>query len=120
MKIMLVGADNLFGLWLSFFREHLTTFISAIVLLPLTLILNWRLGLLLMVLVVIFGGLAAFVIRRTEGAQRQVESLHTQLAGMLRTHFPTWLWSNPSPGFRMRRGFLATSSVRSLRINSRC
>ena len=24
MKIMLVGADNLFGLWLSFFREHLT------------------------------------------------------------------------------------------------
>ena len=81
MKIMLVGADNLFGLWLSFFREHLTTFISAIVLLPLTLILNWRLGLLLIGLVVIFGSLAAFVIRRTESAQRQVESLHTQLAG---------------------------------------
>jgi ABC-type multidrug transport system fused ATPase/permease subunit len=81
MKIMLVGADNLFGLWLSFFREHLTTFISAIVLLPLTLILNWRLGLLLIILVLIFGGLAAFVIRRTESAQRQVESLHTQLAG---------------------------------------
>ncbi|MFM7421979.1 MAG: glucan ABC transporter ATP-binding protein/ permease [Alphaproteobacteria bacterium] len=81
MKVMLVGADNLFGLWLSFFREHLTTFISAIVLLPLTLILNWRLGLLLIGMVVIFGSLAAFVIRRTENAQRQVEALHTQLAG---------------------------------------
>ena len=81
MKIMLVGSDNLFGLWLSFFREHLITFISAIVLLPLTLILNWRLGLLLIGLVVIFGALAAFVIRRTENAQRQVEALHTQLAG---------------------------------------
>ncbi len=81
MKIMLVGADNLFGLWLSFFREHLTTFISAIILLPLTLMLNWRLGLLLIALVVIFAALAAFVIRRTEAAQRQVEALHTQLAG---------------------------------------
>jgi ATP-binding cassette subfamily B protein len=81
MKIMLVGSDNLFGLWLSFFREHLITFISAIVLLPLTLVLNWRLGLLLIGLVVIFGALAAFVIRRTENAQRQVEALHTQLAG---------------------------------------
>lgn len=81
MKIMLVGADNLFGLWLSFFREHLTTFISAIILLPLTLMLNWRLGLLLIALVVIFAALATFVIRRTEAAQRQVEALHTQLAG---------------------------------------
>ena len=40
MKVMLVGSDNLFGLWLSFFREHLTTFIAAIVLLPLTLAMN--------------------------------------------------------------------------------
>src|SRR4028119_161874 len=81
MKVMLVGTDNLFGMWLSFFRDHLVTFISAIVLLPLTLALNWRLGLLLIGLVVFFTILTTFVIQRTEKAQRQVENLQTRLAG---------------------------------------
>jgi ATP-binding cassette subfamily B protein len=81
MKVMLVGADNLFGLWLSFFREHLTTFIAALVLLPMTLAMNWRLGLLLIVLVVVFALTSAWVIRKTESAQGKVEDLHTRLAG---------------------------------------
>jgi ATP-binding cassette subfamily B protein len=81
MKIMLVGSDNLFGLWLSFFRDHLITFVAALVLLPLTLALNWRLGLLLIALVLIFVAVSVFVIRRTHAAQGQVEALHTQLAG---------------------------------------
>jgi ATP-binding cassette subfamily B protein len=81
MKVMLLGADNLFGLWLSFFREHLTTFIAALVLLPMTLFLNWRLGLLLIALVVLFALVSAWVIRKTESAQGQVEMLHTRLAG---------------------------------------
>jgi len=81
MKVMLMGVDNLFGTWLSFFREHLTTFISAIVLLPLTLMLNWRLGLLLICLVVLFAAVSMWVIRKTHAAQTQVEALHTQLAG---------------------------------------
>jgi len=81
MKVMLVGTDNLFGLWLSFFREHLTTFIAAIVLLPLTLVMNWRLGLLLIILVAVYAVVSAWVIRKTESAQNQVEQLHSQLAG---------------------------------------
>lgn len=81
MKIMLVGCDNLFGMWLAFFREHLITFIGAIVLLPLTMMLNWRLGLLLVGLVIIFTVLTAIVIRKTQTAQMQVERFHTQLAG---------------------------------------
>jgi ATP-binding cassette subfamily B protein len=81
MKVMLVGTDNLFGLWLSFFRDHLITFIAAVVLLPLTLVMNWRLGLLLIVLVVVFAVVAAWVIRKTQSAQSQVEQLHSQLAG---------------------------------------
>jgi ATP-binding cassette subfamily B protein len=81
MKVMLLGSDNLFGLWLSFFREHLVTFIAALVLLPLTMTMNWRLGLLLIVMVVLFAVVAAWVIRRTEAAQGQVEQLQTQLAG---------------------------------------
>jgi ATP-binding cassette, subfamily B, beta-glucan exporter len=81
MKVMLVGTDNLFGMWLSFFRDHLVAFISAIVLLPLTLALNWRLGLLLIGLVVFFTLLTTFVIQRTESAQKTVENLQTRLAG---------------------------------------
>ncbi|WP_372617473.1 glucan ABC transporter ATP-binding protein/ permease [Falsiroseomonas sp.] len=81
MKVMLLGSDHLFSFWLSFFREHLVTFISALVLLPLTMFLNWRLGLLLMGLVVLFAIISTWVIGKTHVAQVQVEQLHTQLAG---------------------------------------
>jgi ATP-binding cassette subfamily B protein len=80
IKIMLQGADNLFGIWLSFFREHLSTFIALIVLLPLSLFLNWRLGLVLIVLLVVFAVLSALVMSRTEGAQREVQEHHSELA----------------------------------------
>ncbi len=81
LKVMLSGADHLFGLWLSFFREHLSTFVTALVLLPLTLLMNWRLALTLIVLVVVFCIATVFVIRRTEAAQRAVEEYHSELAG---------------------------------------
>jgi len=81
MKIMLVGTDNLFGLWLGFFREHIVTFVSVLVLLPMTLAMNWRLGLLLIVLVVVFVLVSSFVIRRTQDAQARVEQFHSRLAG---------------------------------------
>jgi ATP-binding cassette subfamily B protein len=81
LKVMLVGSDNLFFLWLSFFRDHLTTFIAALVLLPMTLALNWRLGLLLIALVVLFCLVTAYVVGKTNDAQARVEWLHTRLAG---------------------------------------
>jgi ATP-binding cassette subfamily B protein len=81
MKIMLVGTDNLFGLWLGFFREHVITFVSLIVLLPMTMAMNWRLGVLLALLVVVFTAVSAFVIRRTQDAQAKVEQFHSRLAG---------------------------------------
>ena len=81
MKVMLVGSSNLFGTWLAFFREHLVTFVGAIVLLPLTLFLNWRLALLLIGLVVVTTFITTLIIRKTQSAQEHVEALHTQLAG---------------------------------------
>ena len=42
---MLTGTDSLWWLWLGFFREHLAAFVSLLVLLPLSLFLNWRLAL---------------------------------------------------------------------------
>src|SRR3954467_4257228 len=54
MKIMLTGTNTLWALWLSFFRENLTCFVSLLVLMPLTLFINWRFGLLLMILCGVF------------------------------------------------------------------
>ncbi|WP_337875729.1 glucan ABC transporter ATP-binding protein/ permease [Elioraea sp.] len=81
LKIMLGGADNMFWVWLGFFREHLATFVIALVLLPLTLLMNWRLAALLIVLAALFAVAAAVVIRRTQEAQREVEGHHATLAG---------------------------------------
>ena len=81
MKVMQVGADNLFSLWLSFFRDHLTTVLAVGLLLPLSLVLNWRLGLLLVALVVLFCAVAGFVVSRTHERQAEVEQLHSRLAG---------------------------------------
>ncbi len=81
LKMMLSGADGLFWMWLSFFREHLATLIGLLVLLPLTIILNWQLAIALIVLVVIFCTFTILVISRTESAQRQVEGYHSTLAG---------------------------------------
>jgi ATP-binding cassette subfamily B protein len=80
LKVMLSGADNMFWVWLGFFRDHLSTFVIALVLLPLTLLLNWRLALLLIVLALSFAIGAAVVIRRTHEGQRSVESHHAALA----------------------------------------
>jgi glucan exporter ATP-binding protein len=79
-KIMLAGTDVLWALWLAFFREHLAGFVSLIVLLPLSLFLNWRLALLLIVLCVVFAALMALVLTRTEKLQSTVEEHYTEMA----------------------------------------
>jgi glucan exporter ATP-binding protein len=81
IKAMLAGSDGLFGTWLVFFRDQLATLVSAVVLLPLTLLLNWRLALALILLVCVFITITTCVIRKTEARQKQVESCNSALAG---------------------------------------
>jgi ATP-binding cassette subfamily B protein len=81
LKVMLTGVDHLFGIWLSFFRENLATFVALFVMLPLSLFMNWRLGLLLIVLILVFAVANAWVVSRTDRLQGQVEEYHSQLAG---------------------------------------
>jgi ATP-binding cassette subfamily B protein len=80
LKVMLTGVDHLFGIWLSFFRENLATFVALFVMLPLSLFMNWRLGLLLIVLIVFFAAANAWVVGRTDKLQAEVEDYHSQLA----------------------------------------
>jgi ATP-binding cassette subfamily B protein len=79
VKVMITGTNTLWGLWLSFFREHFASFVSLIVLLPLTLLINWRYGLLLIALCALFAALIALVINRTEQMQSKVERKYTEV-----------------------------------------
>jgi ATP-binding cassette subfamily B protein len=80
MKVMLNGTDALWRLWLGFFREHFAAILSVVVLLPLSLYLNWRMAILLFVLCVVFTALTTFVVRRTFGMQMQVEEHYSELS----------------------------------------
>src|SRR5437868_10508853 len=79
VKVMMSGTSTLWGLWLSFFREHLASFVSLIVLLPLTLFINWRYGLLLIALCATFAVVIALVIRKSEQLQSKVEGQFTDV-----------------------------------------
>lgn len=80
MKVMLNGTDALWRLWLGFFREHFAAILSVVVLLPLSLYLNWRLALLLFVLCIVFTALTTFVVRKTFGMQMAVEEQYSELS----------------------------------------
>src|SRR6201996_8428548 len=80
MKVMLNGTDALWRLWLGFFREHFAAILSVVVLLPLSLYLNWRLAILLFVLCIVFTALTTFVVRKTYGMQMKVEEYYSDLA----------------------------------------
>ena len=80
VKIMLTGTDALWWLWVTFFREHFAAFVFIFVLLPATLVLNWRLALPLIVLAAAFTLLTALVMRRAEAMQRAVERHYSDVA----------------------------------------
>ncbi len=79
-KIMITGTDSLWWLWLGFFREHLAALVSLIVLLPLSLFLNWRLAVLLIILCVVFTVLTALVVHKAQSGQTAVERHYSDLA----------------------------------------
>ena len=80
LKVMLTGTDTLWWLWVQFFREHFAAFVFIVVLLPTTLVLNWRLALPLLVLCVAFTILTVIVMRSAEAMQRAVERHYSDLA----------------------------------------
>jgi ATP-binding cassette, subfamily B, beta-glucan exporter len=80
LKVMSDGSLSLGGIWLTFFREHCAAFVALFVMLPLTAVLNWRLGLVLILLVSIFALLMTLVLRHTETMQQSVERYRGDLA----------------------------------------
>jgi ATP-binding cassette subfamily B protein len=79
-RIMNNGVSNLFNLWLSFFREHLATLLSIFVMIPVALVMNWKLALLMIALMISFAVSNAIAVQRTHKAQGDVEELHHEIA----------------------------------------
>jgi ATP-binding cassette, subfamily B, beta-glucan exporter len=80
LKVMLTGTDTLWWQWVSFFREHFAAFVFIIVLLPASLLLNWRLALPLLVLCGAFTALTVLVMHKADAMQRAVERHYSDLA----------------------------------------
>ena len=80
LRIMHTGASNLFTLWLGLLRSHLATLLSILVMLPVAMVLNWKLASLMAGLLICFLVSMSIAMRRTAGAQREVEKLHHALA----------------------------------------
>lgn len=80
LRTLHTGSGNLFGLWLSFFRSHLSTVIAVLVMIPLALRINWKLALMMMALMATFVLFNTIVVRRTGDAQREVEQLNQEIA----------------------------------------
>jgi ATP-binding cassette subfamily B protein len=80
LRIMHNGSSNLFNLWLGFFREHLATLLSIIIMVPWTLRTNWKLGLLMIGLMTSFAIFNTIAMQRTHKAQGEVEELHHEIS----------------------------------------
>jgi ATP-binding cassette, subfamily B, beta-glucan exporter len=80
VKVMLTGTDTLWWQWVSFFREHFAAFVFILVLLPTSLVLNWRLALPLLALCVAFTALTVLVMLKAHWMQRAVERHYSDLA----------------------------------------
>ncbi|MBS0377042.1 MAG: glucan ABC transporter ATP-binding protein/ permease [Proteobacteria bacterium] len=80
LRTLHAGAGNLFTVWLAFFRSHLSTVIALIVMVPAALRINWKLAVLMMVLMLTFVLINTFVVSRTGKAQSRVEELNQEMA----------------------------------------
>jgi glucan exporter ATP-binding protein len=79
-KIMLDGPNAMFGLWLTFFREHCAAFVALFVTLPATLAVNWRFAAVLIGLVAVFGVAMNFVIRGAKRHQGEADGYYHAMA----------------------------------------
>lgn len=80
LRIMHTATSHLFSLWLGFFREHLATVLSVLVMIPLALKINWKLALLMIGLMAVFTLSNALAMRATHKAQGRVERLHNEMS----------------------------------------
>lgn len=73
------ATDSLFTLWLEFMRQHLTTIVALVTLIPVAMNMDMRMSLVLIVLGVIYVMIGQLVMRKTKDGQVAVEKHHHKL-----------------------------------------
>lgn len=81
VRTLLAGSDTLFGLWLTFLREHLAALVSIGFLIPTAITMQPKLASILGILAVIYAIANTIVVNRTTGGQNAVEEYNQNLFG---------------------------------------
>ncbi|RCS24101.1 glucan ABC transporter ATP-binding protein/ permease [Phyllobacterium salinisoli] len=76
LHTLIRATDSLFTLWLEFLRQHLSTVVALVVLVPTAMQMDMRLSLVLVVLGVIYVMIGQLVMRKTKDGQAAVERHH--------------------------------------------
>ncbi len=81
LHTLLRAVESLFSLWLEFMRQHLSTAVALMLLVPTALTLDLRMSMVLLVLGVLYFAIGRLVMRRTKEGQASVERhYHTVFA----------------------------------------
>lgn len=73
------GSGLLFSVWLNFFRTHLSTMFSLLVMIPVAIYLNWKLAIGMTAMMSVYLAFNIFIVRRTTRAQVKVEELNKRV-----------------------------------------
>ncbi|PDQ18574.1 cyclic beta-1,2-glucan ABC transporter [Mesorhizobium sanjuanii] len=73
LHTLLRAVETLFSLWLEFMRQHLSTAVALVLLVPTALSMDVRMSMVLLALGVLYVGIGRLVMRRTKAGQAAVE-----------------------------------------------
>ncbi|OYR15967.1 glucan ABC transporter ATP-binding protein/ permease [Brucella grignonensis] len=79
LHTLIRATDSLFTLWLEFMRQHLTTVVALVALIPVAMTMDMRMSMVLIVLGVIYVMIGQLVMRKTKDGQSAVEKHHHKL-----------------------------------------
>jgi ATP-binding cassette subfamily B protein len=75
------ATDALFSLWLEFMRQHLTTAVALVLLVPTAISLDFRMSLVLLVLGTLYMAIGRIVMNKTKAGQAAVEGHYHKVFG---------------------------------------
>lgn len=73
LHTLLRAVETLFSLWLEFMRQHLSTAVTLVLLVPTALSMDVRMSMVLLALGVLYVGIGRLVMKRTKAGQAAVE-----------------------------------------------
>ena len=79
LHTLIRATDSLFTLWLEFMRQHLTTVVALVALIPVAMSMDMRMSMVLIVLGIIYVMIGQLVMRKTKDGQTAVEKHHHKL-----------------------------------------